>query len=107
MISDIQEKYDQLTQAQKDIFAGYGLRQIKHFVEISLPKVKSVLPEHTQVQGVNAEGKLQAVNAGTQQNYIRISDLQWQLRKVAVMHIDTKEDFQKVSGKFLTLHNTN
>ncbi|AXY56246.1 hypothetical protein CDG60_06475 [Acinetobacter chinensis] len=96
MISDIQEKYDQLTQAQKDIFAGYGLRQIKHFVEISLPKVKSVLPEHTQVQGVNAEGKLQAVNAGTQQNYIWISDLQWQLRKVAVMHIDTKEDFQKV-----------
>ena len=37
MISDIQEKYDQLNGQQKDSFAGYGLRQIKHFIEISLP----------------------------------------------------------------------
>ena len=37
MISDIQVKYEQLSAKQKEIFAGYGLRQVKHFVEISLP----------------------------------------------------------------------
>ena len=40
MISDIQAKYDQLSSAQKDIFAGYGLRQVKHFVEISLANIE-------------------------------------------------------------------
>ena len=44
MILDVQEKYDQLSSAQKDTFAGYGLRQVKHFVEISLPKIEAVLP---------------------------------------------------------------
>ena len=35
MISNLQEKYEQLSPSQKEIFAGYGLRQVKHFVEIS------------------------------------------------------------------------
>ncbi len=39
-----------------------SLRQIKHFVEISLPKVDAVLPESAQVQGVNVEGKAQAID---------------------------------------------
>ena len=43
MIVNIQQKYDELSPAQKDIFAGYGLRQVKHFVEISLPTIEAAL----------------------------------------------------------------
>ena len=78
MISDIQVKYDQLSPKQKEIFAGYGLRQVKHFVEISLPQIEPSLPENAYVQGVNANGKVQALNPDTQQAYLWISDLQWQ-----------------------------
>ncbi|QKQ70547.1 MULTISPECIES: hypothetical protein [unclassified Acinetobacter] len=96
MILDILEKYDQLTAAQKEIFAGYGLRQVKHFVEISLAKIEPVLPENTVVQGVNAAGKVQAVNPVTQQYYLWISDLQWQETAQPSAHIDLKEDFMAV-----------
>ena len=95
-MKDIEQKYAQLTAAQKEIFAGYGLRQVKHFVEISLPNIEPTLPENTQVQGVNAEGKVQAINVDTQQTYIWISDLQWQQRPVKAMHIDLKEDILKI-----------
>lgn len=95
-MTNIEQKYAQLTAAQKDIFAGYGLRQVKHFVEISLPNIEPSLPENTQVQGVNAEGKVQAINLDTQQVYIWISDLQWQARQVKAMHIDLKEDILKI-----------
>ena len=95
-MNNIEQKYAQLTAAQKDIFAGYGLRQVKHFVEISLPNIEPSLPENTQVQGVNAEGKVQAINLDTQQVYIWISDLQWQERQVKAMHIDLKEDILKI-----------
>lgn len=95
-MTNIEQKYAQLTAAQKDIFAGYGLRQVKHFVEISLPNIEPSLPENTQVQGVNAEGKVQAINLDTQQVYIWISDLQWQERQVKTMHIDLKEDILKI-----------
>lgn len=95
-MKDIAQKYAQLSAAQKDIFAGYGLRQVKHFVEISLPKIEPSLPENTQVQGVNAEGKVQAINLDTQQTYIWISDLQWQQRPVQTMHIDLKQDILKI-----------
>lgn len=95
-MNNIEQKYAQLTAAQKDIFAGYGLRQVKHFVEISLPNIEPSLPENTQVQGVNAEGKVQAINLNTQQVYIWISDLQWQERQVKAMHIDLKEDILKI-----------
>ena len=61
MILDIQEKYDQLSSKQKEIFAGYGLRQVKHFVEISLPNIEPSLPVNAVVQGVNANGKVQAL----------------------------------------------
>lgn len=96
MISDIQEKYDLLNTEQKEIFAGYGLRQVKHFVEISLPNIEPSLPENTQVQGINAEGKVQAVNTETQQGYIWISDLQWQERPIATVDVDLKQDFLEV-----------
>ena len=96
-MTNIEQKYAQLTAAQKDIFAGYGLRQVKHFVEISLPNIEPSLPENTQVQGVNAEGKVQAINLDTQQVYIWISDLQWQERQVKAMHIDLKEDILKIT----------
>ncbi len=92
MISDVQEKYDQLSPAQKEIFAGYGLRQVKHFVEISLPKIEAVLPVGAQVQGINAEGKVQAINLVTKQTYLWISDLNWQERPIATENIDLKED---------------
>lgn len=92
MILDVQEKYDQLSPAQKEIFAGYGLRQVKHFVEISLPKIEAVLPEGAQVQGINAEGKVQAINTATKQTYLWISDLNWQERPIAIENIDLKED---------------
>ncbi|MDY6449730.1 hypothetical protein [Acinetobacter faecalis] len=92
MISDVQEKYDQLSSAQKEIFAGYGLRQVKHFVEISLPKIEAALPEGAQVQGINAEGKVQAINLVTKQTYLWISDLNWQERPIATENIDLKED---------------
>lgn len=95
-MTNIEQKYAQLTAAQKDIFAGYGLRQVKHFVEISLPNIEPSLPENTQVQGVNAEGKVQAINLDTQKVYIWISDLQWQERQVKAMHIDLKEDILKI-----------
>jgi len=53
MIVNIQQKYDELSPAQKDIFAGYGLRQVKHFVEISLPTIEAALPAHTLVWAVS------------------------------------------------------
>ncbi|MGE8542345.1 hypothetical protein [Acinetobacter sp. ANC 3813] len=96
MILDVQEKYDRLSAKQKDIFAGYGLRQVKHFVEISLPNMEPLLPANTAVQGVNANGKVQALNAETQQYYLWISDLQWQESKSPTASFDTKEDFLAV-----------
>lgn len=96
MIVDIQHKYEQLTPAQKEIFAGYGLRQIKHFVEVNLPKIQAVLPRGAEVQGINHEGKLQAVNPTTGQSYLWISDLQWQEKVATHQQIDLKEDFIEI-----------
>lgn len=92
MISDIQVKYEQLSAKQKEIFAGYGLRQVKHFVEISLPNIEAVLPEGAVVQGINGEGKVQAINAENKKTYIWISDLQWQERPISMVKVDLKED---------------
>jgi hypothetical protein len=92
----IEQKYAQLTEAQKEIFAGYGLRQVKHFVEISLPNIEPALPENTHVQGINAEGKVQAVNSETKETYLRISDLQWQERPIIMINVDLKEDFLEI-----------
>lgn len=92
MIPDIQKKYDTLSPAQKSIFAGYGLRQVKHFVEISIPKIEAVLPSGSYVQGINAEGKVQAISRANHKTYIWISDLQWQERPIATENIDLKED---------------
>ena len=95
-MKNIEQKYAQLTEAQKEIFAGYGLRQVKHFVEISLPNIEPALPENTHVQGINAEGKVQAVNSETKETYLWISDLQWQERPIATSNVDLKEDFLAV-----------
>lgn len=103
MIVDIKEKYNQLTAEQKDIFAGYGLRQVKHFVEINLPNIEAALPQGAYVQGVNAEGKVQAVDPLTGKTYLWISDQQWQERPIASTGIDLKEDFQAV-WKIFELH---
>jgi hypothetical protein len=92
----IEQKYAQLTEAQKEIFAGYGLRQVKHFVEISLPNIEPALPENTHVQGINAEGKVQAVNSETKETYLWISDLQWQERPITMVNVDLKEDFLEI-----------
>ncbi|CAM4130840.1 hypothetical protein [Acinetobacter pragensis] len=100
MISDIQEKYDQLSPEQKEIFAGYGLRQVKHFVEVSLPNIEPSLPENAAVQGVNANGKVQAMNADTQQAYLWISDLQWQATASPTVSFDSKQDFIEVWKTF-------
>ena len=100
MIADIQEKYQQLSPRQKEIFAGYGLRQIKHFVEMSLPKLESTLPAGAQVQGINSEGKAQAIDINTQQTFLWISDQQWQARPVGKGEIDLKEDFLAVWQMF-------
>lgn len=95
-MKNIEQKYAQLTEAQKEIFAGYGLRQVKHFVEISLPNIEPSLPENTHVQGINAEGKLQAVNSETKETYLWISDLQWQERPITMVNVDLKEDFLEI-----------
>ena len=95
-MKNIEQKYAQLTEAQKEIFAGYGLRQVKHFVEISLPNIEPALPENTHVQGINAEGKVQAVNSQTKETYLWISDLQWQERPITMVNIDLKEDFLEI-----------
>jgi hypothetical protein len=95
-MKNIEQKYAQLTEAQKEIFAGYGLRQVKHFVEISLPNIEPALPENTHVQGINAEGKVQAVNSETKETYLWISDLQWQERPITMFNIDLKEDFLEI-----------
>ena len=96
MIPELQQKYQQFTQAQKEIFRGYGLRQIKHFVEFSLPKIEATLPPQGKVLGINAEGKVQALNTETQQNYLWISDQQWQETTVISKNIDLKEDFIEI-----------
>lgn len=96
MINNIEEKYQQLTDTQQAIFAGYGLRQVKHFVEITLPKVEADLPEGAIVQGINTEGKVQAIHPETQQYYTWISDEQWQTRLGASLAVDLKTDFLKV-----------
>ena len=95
-MKNIEQKYAQLTEAQKEIFAGYGLRQVKHFVEISLPNIEPSLPENTHVQGINAEGKVQAVNSQTKETYLWISDLQWQERPITMVNVDLKEDFLEI-----------
>jgi hypothetical protein len=92
VIADIEQKYAQLSEAQKEMFAGYGLRQIKHFVDISLPNLEATLPEGAIIQGINADGKVQAFNAATRQYYLWISDLQWQLSNRATQAVDLKED---------------
>ncbi|MEG0197866.1 MAG: hypothetical protein RR856_08140 [Acinetobacter sp.] len=95
-MKNIEQKYAQLTEAQKEIFAGYGLRQVKHFVEISLPNIEPSLPENTHVQGINAEGKVQAVNSESKETYLWISDLQWQERPITMVNVDLKEDFLEI-----------
>ena len=95
-MKSIEQKYAQLTEAQKEIFAGYGLRQVKHFVEISLPNIEPALPENTHVQGINAEGKVQAVNSETKETYLWISDLQWKERPITMINVDLKEDFLEI-----------
>lgn len=92
IISDLQEKYALLSDSQKEIFAGYGLRQIKHFVEINLPELEAALPEGAYVQGINANGKVQAYHPQHNVHYIWISDLQWQTTNQATQEIDLKED---------------
>lgn len=96
MIPELEQKYLQLSEPQKDIFRGYGLRQIKHFVELSLPKIEASLPENAQVIGVNSEGKVQAVHGDTQQIYLWISDQQWQPNQKPSQHVDLKEDFFQI-----------
>lgn len=96
MIPELEQKYKQLTEAQKEIFKGYGLRQIKHFVEFSLPKIEATLPEAGKVLGINAEGKVQAINTQTNQTYLWISDQQWQAAHTVSSHIDLKEDFIEI-----------
>ena len=96
MIPELEQKYKQLTDAQKEIFKGYGLRQIKHFVEFSLPKIEATLPQEGKVLGINAEGKVQAININTNQAYLWISDQQWQAANTVSSHIDTKEDFIEI-----------
>ncbi|WP_432208364.1 hypothetical protein [Acinetobacter variabilis] len=100
MIPNLQEKYALLSDSQKDIFAGYGLRQIKHFVEISLPTIEAVLPKGAIVQGINAEGKMQAYNPETDQYYLWISDLQWQTTQRASQAVDLKEDALEIWNIF-------
>ena len=95
MISDINQKYQQLSPAQKEIFAGYGLRQVKHFIEISLPTIESCLPARAQVQGINAEGKIQAIDHEGQ-TYLWISDQSWQRAKQPSAAVDLKQDFLEV-----------
>ena len=96
MIPELEQKYKQLTQAQKDIFKGYGLRQIKHFVEFSLPKIEATFSQAGKILGINAEGKVQAINTNTNQVYLWISDQQWQAAKAVSNHIDAKEDFIEI-----------
>lgn len=96
MIPELEQKYKQLTDAQKEIFKGYGLRQIKHFVEFSLPKIEATLPQEGKVLGINAEGNVQAVNTATNQTYLWISDQQWQAAQTVSNHIDLKEDFIEI-----------
>ncbi len=96
MIPELEQKYQQLTEAQKEIFRGYGLRQVKHFVEFSLPKIEATLPQQGKVLGINAEGKVQALNTETQEVYLWISDQQWQAAKSVSQHVDAKEDFLAV-----------
>ena len=96
MISELEQKYKQLTEAQKEIFRGYGLRQVKHFIEFSLPKIEATLPEKGKVLGINAEGKVQAINTETKEVYLWISDQQWQAAQIASNRVDLKEDFLEV-----------
>lgn len=96
MTPELEQKYLQLSDVQKEIFKGYGLRQVKHFVELSLPKVQPCLPEGAVVVGVNTEGRVQAVNPETQQIYLWISDQQWQLSNKPSLHVDAKEDFLQI-----------
>ncbi|SPL72495.1 hypothetical protein [Acinetobacter stercoris] len=96
MIPELEKKYQQLTESQKEIFRGYGLRQVKHFVELTLPKVEPLLPINATVIGVNAEGKVQAENAQTAQIYLWISDQQWQESQIRTKHIDSKDDFIEI-----------
>ena len=96
MIPELEQKYKQLTEAQKEIFRGYGLRQVKHFIEFSLPKIEATLPEKGKVLGINAEGKVQAINTETNEVYLWISDQQWQAAQIASNRVDLKEDFLEV-----------
>ena len=99
-IKSIKQKYEQLTTVQKEIFRGYGLRQIKHFVEFSLPKIERCLPESAIVLGLNLEGKLQAENPITHEMYVWISDQQWKKSQIQSNHIDLTQDFIQIWKTF-------
>ena len=104
VINNIEQKYEQLTYAQKEIFRGYGLRQIKHFVEFSLPKIERCLPESAIVLGLNSEGKLQAENQITHQMYVWISDQQWKKSQIQTNPIDLTQDFIQIWKTFELAH---
>lgn len=104
VINNIEQKYEQLTYAQKEIFRGYGLRQIKHFVELILPKIELYLPEYTVVLGLNLDGKPQAENQITHEMYVWISDQQWQKSKIKTRQIDLKQDFIQIWKTFELAH---
>jgi hypothetical protein len=95
MISNIQEKYDQLNSVQKDIFAGYGLRQIKHFIEYCLPEVQPLLPENSVIEGINTSGMVQAVQQETRKCYVW-DGTTWNVSANFIPIMDTTDDFQLV-----------
>lgn len=95
MISNIQEKYNQLNSVQKDIFAGYGLRQIKHFIEYCLPEVQPLLPENSVIEGINTSGMVQALQQKTLKSYVW-DGTTWNVSASSIPIMDTTDDFQLV-----------
>ena len=93
-MQEIEQKFEQLTAAQKDIFQGYGLRQVKHFIEYALPQVEAILPQSAMVQGINAYGQIQAFDPVNEQSYVW-EETMWYVSSTSGS-LDQKQDFLQV-----------
>ncbi|WP_445116254.1 hypothetical protein [Acinetobacter sp. WZC-1] len=100
MIPELEQKYQQLSEPQKEIFCGYGLRQVKHFVELSLPRVEAVLPGAAGVQGINSHGKIQALDAVSGKSYVWDEFMWVEQPHMSNQGVDQKADFIAVWQAF-------
>ena len=98
IIPDIQQKYAQLSPAQKICLRVMVYVRLNILLRLACPLLKPFSLK--AIAGINAEGKMQAYNPDTDQYYLWISDLQWQTTQRASQAVDLKEDALEIWNIF-------